>query len=57
MGLFKKEGYEIVISDEAYSLKPFRMIWNRDRSKSKEKALMELGYIYHFSDPRSDYNK
>lgn len=57
LSLFKKEGYDITISDEAFTLKPFRMIWNRDRSKSKERAIMELGYIYHFSDPRSDYNK
>lgn len=57
LSLFKKEGYDITISDEAFTLKPFRVIWNRDRSKNKEKAIMELGYIYHFSDPRSDYNK
>lgn len=57
LSLFKKEGYNITISDEAFTLKPFRVIWNRDRSKNKEKAIMELGYIYHFSDPRSDYNK
>ena len=57
LSLFKREGYNIVISDEAFTLKPFRAIWNRDKSKNKEKAMMELGYIYHFSDPRSDYNK
>lgn len=57
ISLFKREGYDIVISDEAFTLKPFRTIWNRDKTKNKEKAIMELGYIYHFSDPRSDYNK
>ena len=57
LSLIKREGYDIVISDEAFTLKPFRLIWNRDRTKNKEKAIMELGYIYHFSDPRSDYNK
>lgn len=57
LSLFKREGYEITISDEAFTLKPFRVIWNRDRSKSKEKAIMELGFVYHFADPRSDYNK
>lgn len=57
ISLFKKEGYDIVISDEAFTLKPFRLIWNRDRSKGKEKAIAELGFIYHFSDARSDYNK
>lgn len=57
LSLFKKEGYDITIADEALTLKPFRVIWNRDRSKSKEKAIQELAYIYHFADPRSDYNK
>lgn len=57
ISLFKREGYEITISDEAFTLKPFKLLWNRDRSKSKDRALMELGFIYHYADPRSDYNK
>lgn len=55
MKLFKYDQYKVVISEEAFALKPFRMIWNRDRSASKEKAIMELGYIYFMTDPRSDY--
>ncbi len=55
MKLFKYEGYKVTISEEAYTLKPFRIIWNRDKSKSKDRALMELGYIYFMIDPRSDY--
>jgi hypothetical protein len=55
MKLFKYEGYKIEISEEAFALKPFKNIWNRDKSKSKEKAIMELGFIYFFCDPRSDY--
>lgn len=55
MKLFKYEGYKIVISEEAFALKVFRQIWNRDRTVNKDKALMELGYIYFMVDPRSDY--
>lgn len=55
MKLFKYEGYKVVISEEAFAIKIFRQIWNRDRSLSKEKAIMELGYIYFMVDPRSDY--
>lgn len=55
MRLFKYEGYNLSISEEAFALKPFRMIWNRDRSKSKEKAIQELGVCYFMEDPRSDY--
>ena len=55
MKLFRYEGYKVVISEEAFALKVFRHIWNRDRSVNKDKAIMELGYIYFISDPRSDY--
>ena len=55
MKLFRYEGYKVVISEEAFALKVSRQIWNRDRSVKKDKAIMELGYIYFISDPRSDY--
>lgn len=55
MRLFKKDGYSIVISDEALLLKPFRELWNRDRTKNKEHAILELGYLYFMGDARSDY--
>ena len=55
MKLFRYEGYKVVISEEAFALKVFRQIWNRDRSVNKDKAIMELGYVYFMIDPRSDY--
>lgn len=55
MKLFKYEGYNLTISEEAIVLKPFKTIWDRDKSKNKEKAIQELGYIYFMEDPRSDY--
>ena len=53
--LFKYESYKVVISEEAFALKPFRQIWQRDKTINKDKAIMELGFIYFFCDPRSDY--
>lgn len=55
MRLFKYEGFKLSISEEALCLKPFRTIWNRDKTEKKEKAIMELGYVYFMEDPRSDY--
>lgn len=55
MKLLKYEGYKVVISEEAFALKPFKQIWNRDRTASKDKAITEIGYIYFMVDPRSDY--
>lgn len=53
--LFRFENYKLTISEEAFTIKVFNDIWERDKSKDKSKAIAELGYIYHFSDPRSDY--
>lgn len=55
MKLFRYEGYKLDISEEALALVPFKKIWERDKSKSKDRAISELGYIYFMADPRSDY--
>lgn len=55
MKLFKYEGYKITISEEAFALKPFKVIWNRDKSTTKDRAISELAFVYFFADPRSDY--
>lgn len=55
MKLFKYEDYKVTISEEALTLKPFKQIWNRDRSQSKDKAMSELSFIYFMQDPRSDF--
>ncbi len=55
MKLFNYNDYKIDISPEAFALKAFRVIWNRDKSRSKDKALQEFGYIYFMCDPRSSY--
>lgn len=56
MKLFKYEDFVVTISEEALSIKPFKMIWNRDRSKYKERAILELSFIYFYCDPRSDFS-
>lgn len=55
MKLFKYEGFKVTIEPEALMLKPFRRLWERDRSDSKGRALSELAFIYFFADPRSDF--
>lgn len=55
MKLFKYEAYRVVISEEALALKPFKQLWNRDRSVSKDRAIAELAYVYFMEDPASDY--
>lgn len=43
----------LTISPEAYSLVPFKKLWDRDKSKDKKKAIKDLAYIYWDSDYRS----
>ena len=56
MRLLKYEGYTLTIEPEALTIKSIKNLWNRDKSKSKERALSELGYIYFMVDPRSTYS-
>jgi len=53
--LFIYEAYEVKISPEALMLKPFKKLYDRDKSKSKENAMMELAFCYFYADPRSPY--
>lgn len=55
MKLFKYEGYEVKVAPEALLLIPFKKLWNRDKSKSKESATLEFSFLYFYCDPRSDY--
>ena len=56
MKLFNLNNYKLEISEEAYVIKPFKNLWDRDKSKSKERALAELGYVFFMEDFRSDYS-
>ena len=55
MKLFKYEGYEVRVAPEALNLRPFKKIWDRDKTKQKEIAMQELAFLYFYCDPRSDY--
>lgn len=56
MRLMKLEAYTLTVEPEALAIKSIRNLWNRDKSKSKDRALSELGYIYFMVDPRSTYS-
>lgn len=56
MRLFDLIDNKLTISEEAYVLTPFKNIWTRDKTKQKEVALAELGYIYFMEDFKSDFS-
>ena len=52
MKLIEFKNNELVISDEAYTVKYFRELYNRD----SEYAMALFGFMYFFNHPGSDYN-
>ena len=55
MKLLKYEGYKLTFEPEILTLKVFKELYKRDKSKTKSMFIQELGFIYFFADPRSDY--
>ena len=56
MRLFDLINNQLVISEEAYALTVFKRLWDRDKTKDKEKALAELAFIYFMEDFKSDFS-
>ena len=56
MKLFQiDEKYNVSIDPIAYTLEPFRKLWNRDKSKNKIQAKNELAFTYFTTDYKSDF--
>lgn len=56
MHLIEFQDFNIVPSPEILLIKPFRRLWNADRSERKEKFLQQVSYCYFMIDPRSTYS-
>jgi len=56
MRIFDLVNNQLVISEEVYVLTPFKKLWDRDKTKLKERALAELGFIYFMEDYKSDFS-
>jgi len=56
MNLFELQGHRVVFAPQALGLKPFRDLYDRDKSKNKEIAIAELEYMWFMCDYKSDYS-
>lgn len=56
MKLVRLENFELKIEDELLLLKPFRVMWNADRTSNKDHFFELLSILYFVYDPRSDYS-
>lgn len=52
---FDKHSYNVRISEEVLLLKPFKAIFDADKSKSKDQALNEFAFIWFYTDIKSPY--
>ena len=55
MKLFEIENNVITYAPQALLLKPFKELWDRDKSKDKARAKDELAFIWYMEDVRSDF--
>jgi len=55
MKLLNINGDNIEITPEGLQIKEFKVLWSRDKKKSKETALSELAFVYYFTDWQSPY--
>ena len=56
MKLIKFEDYQISIADEALLVKPFRKLWNQDRSLGKEQFYKQMSILFFVYSPASNYS-
>lgn len=55
MELFEIKDDLVTFSPQALSLKPFKALWDKDKSKGKKKAIAELSAVYYYADYKSDF--
>ena len=56
MRLITVENYELKVADEALLVKPFRKLWNQDRSQKKEQFYKQMSVLYFVYSPASNYS-
>ena len=56
MHIIEYNNYTIEPTQEAFLIKPIRDLFNKDKSKTKEKFLQQMSVLYFYADPRSTYN-
>lgn len=54
-GLITLENNVLRIAPEALVVQEFHKIWKRDKTKTKDRALRELAYVFHTTDFQSIY--
>ena len=55
MKLLTNQQNKVTIEPEALQFKVFKKLWERDKKANKEKAMMDLSYVFYYCDFTSVY--
>ena len=55
MYILEYDDYTISPTQEAFLIRPIRNLFNKDRTKNKDKFMTQMSILYFVSDPRSSY--
>lgn len=55
MKLINYDGLDFTVADEAFLIRPIRVLYEQDKSKKKEFFWQQISYLWFMCDPRSTY--
>lgn len=55
MNLFEYRNWKLEVKPEAFTIKAFKVLMDRDKSKDKKIGLEDLSYVYHMADNMSPF--
>lgn len=53
--VFNRDNYEVEVEPEALMLAPFNALYKKDKTKSKDKFMKQMAFIWFMHDTKSDY--
>jgi hypothetical protein len=56
MNLFDYRNWKLEVKPEAFTIKAFKVLMDRDKSKDKNIGLKELAFVYHMADTLSPFS-
>lgn len=56
MKVFDLKNNQLIIEPQVLTVPEFLCLWERDKTKHKEQAFKDFGYVYHMSDFNSPYS-
>lgn len=55
MNLFEYRNWKLEVRPEAFTIKAFKVLMDRDKSKDKKYGIEDLSYVYHMGDNLSPF--